>query len=1162
MRKCGGDGNKSGKMLAGLKIRDVESHLCILVVSALVREGWPIAETALDCLCASNQHPPGRVYCEQHVKGRITRANTSACLTPTGKANATSATTFLLGNALTTDPPRPYLESLSPKPLRPHLESIQPLTWDRSNHWVTATPLEITLPTGPLWPHLMSIAVRKNKSLYLIVELERMHRRCIGHYPETHAGKVAWRDSEKRPGFVTIVLGEELNANLAHVHLVPFRISAVVWKKIVIPIQQDAKRTESNNFGRNAQGKEVVYKFPGYEEGDNIAEEMNRKVISDLPKKYHENKYLRPSRYEYYKAKQKKTIYDVETVRFKTLSPKTKENPFYNRGSFVGSCLATFKSMASKVASDCCYTSSIHAGRDEGRGQPQASTPTSALACQATQQCRYKRRLRTRPDCCYTSSIHAGRDEGRGQPQASTPTSALACQATQQCRYKQLRRTVAIHHPYTLEETRGGDSLKPPRRHLRSPAKLRSRVGTNVDYELRRTVAIHHPYTLEEARGGDSLKPPRRHLRSPAKLRSRAGTNVDYELRRTVAIHHPYTLEETRGGDSLKPPRRHLRSPAKLRSRVGTNVDYELRRTVAIHHPYTLEEARGGDSLKPPRRHLRSPAKLRSRAGTNVDYELRRTVAIHHPYTLEEARGGDSLKPPRRHLRSPAKLRSRVGTNVDDELRRTGHQQVYTHTTLSAKATRARTWKEAYRLVGGVQVSEAEVGCFYEIEVPEHSLQYLLAWAVILQHTQKTMTVAGPQIFACGNCAGRCRWSAGFLGDLPFTPPFNSDAAPHTAQSPSSALKSSLLRVGTPRISKQPAGMRDSWCSISVTTSVRVESNRPCAAMDKNCNQCSVWSWRRPVAGRPTRIPDPSLVLPGATRKSRSLFPQRYKYSIGSAVPREPLLTTSYWNTPPPLHFFPTLPPAQGRKKSSAYFSVGRMLPPGAVVAMVSCALRPARQPGLGAKHPAWGCGGAVVGTLSSHLGESNSISGRVAPRFSHVAGFLRDFPFPPHLHFGAAPYSPSFTLIGCQDLDVKSRPRLFYRSLKHASLLSSRLVRTPAGRNSDGKRVSLASSATSHFRKLFPEDPPDHQQVSAWPLRQCRVLPDIINSAGMWRPVDDVHDTPSLPPPVAIACTGAPSQRVSGAGVPTHGQTRRGNHLFLRPPPLAASTRGQHAPL
>ncbi|KAJ8876118.1 hypothetical protein PR048_024027 [Dryococelus australis] len=50
------------------------------------------------------------------------------------------------------------------------------------------------------------------------------------------------------------------------------------------------------------------------------------------------------------------------------------------------------------------------------------------------------------------------------------------------------------------------------------------------------------------------------------------------------------------------------------------------------------------------------------------------------------------------------------------------------------------------------------------------------------------------RILASGNRAGRCGWSAGFLGDLPFPPPLHSGAAP-CLTSPSSALKTSLLKA-------------------------------------------------------------------------------------------------------------------------------------------------------------------------------------------------------------------------------------------------------------------------------------------------------------------------------------------------------------------------------
>ncbi|KAJ8867635.1 hypothetical protein PR048_031438 [Dryococelus australis] len=88
-----------------------------------------------------------------------------------------------------------------------------------------------------------------------------------------------------------------------------------------------------------------------------------------------------------------------------------------------------------------------------------------------------------------------------------------------------------------------------------------------------------------------------------------------------------------------------------------------------------------------------------------------------------------------------------------------------------------------------------------------HSFSYLVLhllegprWPELLTCSSPTKTIrvqspAGP----LSNCAGRCPWSAGFLGDLPFTPPFHSGAAPYSPQSPSSALKTTLL--GAARIS-------------------------------------------------------------------------------------------------------------------------------------------------------------------------------------------------------------------------------------------------------------------------------------------------------------------------------------------------------------------------
>ncbi|KAJ8867495.1 hypothetical protein PR048_031297 [Dryococelus australis] len=54
------------------------------------------------------------------------------------------------------------------------------------------------------------------------------------------------------------------------------------------------------------------------------------------------------------------------------------------------------------------------------------------------------------------------------------------------------------------------------------------------------------------------------------------------------------------------------------------------------------------------------------------------------------------------------------------------------------------------------------------------------------------------RIFTCENCAEQCRWSVGFLGDLPFYPSFRSGSAPYAPQSPSSALKTSMSRNNRP----------------------------------------------------------------------------------------------------------------------------------------------------------------------------------------------------------------------------------------------------------------------------------------------------------------------------------------------------------------------------
>ncbi|KAJ8896283.1 hypothetical protein PR048_001627 [Dryococelus australis] len=65
-----------------------------------------------------------------------------------------------------------------------------------------------------------------------------------------------------------------------------------------------------------------------------------------------------------------------------------------------------------------------------------------------------------------------------------------------------------------------------------------------------------------------------------------------------------------------------------------------------------------------------------------------------------------------------------------------------------------------------------------------------------------------------------------------------------------------------------------------------------------------------------------------------------------------------------------------------------------------------------------------ILTELDSRWGRSQAFTcGNLARRCCWSAGFLGDLPFPTPTHLGASPYSPRFTLIESQDLDVKNCP-------------------------------------------------------------------------------------------------------------------------------------------
>ncbi|KAJ8880027.1 hypothetical protein PR048_020649 [Dryococelus australis] len=110
------------------------------------------------------------------------------------------------------------------------------------------------------------------------------------------------------------------------------------------------------------------------------------------------------------------------------------------------------------------------------------------------------------------------------------------------------------------------------------------------------------------------------------------------------------------------------------------------------------------------------------------------------------------------------------------------------------------------------------------------------------------------------------------------------------------------------------------------------------------------------------------------------------------------------------------------------------------------------------------------------------SACGNRAGRCHWSTDFLGDLPFPPTFHSGAAPYSPRFTLIGSQDLDVKSRPNLFTHSpqltVAPTSVCLSRLIFC---RPDVVSRWLLEEGLGKESAMAFVRDPSQHLHGGIW---------------------------------------------------------------------------------
>ncbi|KAJ8897572.1 hypothetical protein PR048_002921 [Dryococelus australis] len=260
------------------------------------------------------------------------------------------------------------------------------------------------------------------------------------------------------------------------------------------------------------------------------------------------------------------------------------------------------------------------------------------------------------------------------------------------------------------------------------------------------------------------------------------------------------------------------------------------------------------------------------------------------------------------------------------------------------------------------------------------------------------------RIFTCEDRAGRCRWSKGFLRDLPFPLPFHSGAAPYSPQLLSSALKTSMLSAThissytyfvkkNYRFNKyeiavtQAAGIKG-WGETGdprekppTSSIVRHDSHSRKSGVDQQgIEPGSPWWEASSLTSQPPWPPRASSIVgPASSSCERDIIEYR-PFTITSQFP-EALLKIYFQDIPPPHS---------------------------TVAERLACS-SPTRRTGF---NPRSGYSRICA-------------SGNRAGRCRWSADFRGVLPFPPPLNSGAATSWPRFTLIGSQDHDVKSRPNL-----------------------------------------------------------------------------------------------------------------------------------------
>ncbi|KAJ8872244.1 hypothetical protein PR048_025846 [Dryococelus australis] len=337
------------------------------------------------------------------------------------------------------------------------------------------------------------------------------------------------------------------------------------------------------------------------------------------------------------------------------------------------------------------------------------------------------------------------------------------------------------------------------------------------------------------------------------------------------------------------------------------------------------------------------------------------------------------------------------------------------------------------------------------------------------------------RIFACGNCAGRCSWQAGFLGDLPFPPPSHSGVAPY---SPSRTWIAGIQESGetgdllenppTSGIVQHDSHVRRSglW-PRQESSPVRLVGSSEAKGRDLGGVGMKGWG-KREIPEKTRRPAESSGTMftcknPGVTRLEieplfalvRSEQPwERVLNLIGHRLlwhvpytdrhsPSKVGAAVARWlGRSPPTTAIRARYPAGSLPGFHMWESCWTMLLVGGVFSGCSRFPRPCIPAPLHPRVSLHVMPGNDVSNYGPQLGATLAERLACSPptkvmRVQSPAGSPLDFRmrescrtmqsaggfsrgFPPPFHSGAAPYSP---LIGSQDPDVKSRPNLSTRS-------------------------------------------------------------------------------------------------------------------------------------